>query len=170
MWGGWGLDYFHHSCYQVETNSQSTMPSFIIIIFYPYIHFFTGDTPRMDLLYLIKYTWSDGWDHTLKLIDRLAPFWKRMDYLLGITTDQLNTWELMYGNPSSCFEAVLSHFLQNRSQGTYIYPQTWGGVVKLLQNLDLKNIAKEIQSIARWKELVSHVTWQYYHLKVLLHK
>ena len=128
------------------------MPSLIIIILYQYIYLFTGDSPRMDLLYLIKYTRSDGRDHTLKLIDKLAPFWKRMamGYLLGITTDQLNTWELMYGNPSSCSEAVLSHFLQNvnGSQGTYVYPQTWGGVVKLLQDLDLKNITKEIQSIA----------------------
>ena len=117
---------------------------------YAYIHnIHTGDTPKMDLLYLIKYTRSDGREHALKLVDKLAPFWKRMGYLLGISTDQLSTWELMYGNPSSCSEAVLSYFLQNGSQGTYMYPQTWGGVVKLLQDLDLKNIAEEIQSIAR---------------------
>jgi hypothetical protein len=44
----------------------------------------------MDLLYLIKYTRPDGRDHTLELVDKLAPFWKRMGYLLGITTDQLS--------------------------------------------------------------------------------
>ena len=80
----WGGGYFHHSCYQAKTtcNSRSTMPSLIIIILYPYIHLYTG------LLYLIKYTWSDGRDHTLKLINRLAPFWKRMGYLLGIVHHQ----------------------------------------------------------------------------------
>ena len=115
---------------------------------YMYMHVHTGDTPKMDLLYLIKYTRSDDREHTLKLVDKLAPFWKRMGYLLGISTDQLNTWELMYGNPSSCSEAVLSYFLQNGSQGTYVYPQTWGGIVKLLQDLDLKNVAEELQGIA----------------------
>ena len=117
-----GGGYFHHSCYQVKTtcNSQSTMPSLIIIILYPYIHLYTG------LLYLIKYTRSDGRDYTLKLIDRLAPFWKRMGYLLGITTDQLNTWELMYGNPSSCSEAVLSHFLAKRVTGNVRLPTNVG--------------------------------------------
>ena len=117
--------------------------------FFSRILIHTGDTPKMDLLYLIKYTRPNGREHTFKLVDKLAPFWKRMGYLLGITTEQLSTWELMYGNPSNCSEAVLSYFLQNWSQGTYLYPQTWGGVVKLLQDLDLKNIVEEIQSIAR---------------------
>ena len=71
-----------------------------------------------------------------------------MGCLLGITTEQFDKWELMYGNPSNCSKAVLSYFLQNGSQGTYMYPQTWGGIVKLLLDLDLKNIAEEIQSIA----------------------
>lgn len=102
----------------------------------------------MDLLYLIKYTQPDGREHTLKLVNKLTPIWKRMGHLLGISTEQLNTWEQTYGNPSNCSEAVLSYFLQYGSQGTYVYPRTWGGIVKLLQDLDLKSVSEEIQSIA----------------------
>ena len=72
-----------------------------------------------------------------------------MGSLLGIDIQQLTTWELTYGNPSNCSEAVLSYFLSKGSQGTYVYPRTWGGIVKLLLDLDLKAIAEEIQSIAR---------------------
>ena len=75
-----------------------------------------------------------------------------MGHLLGISTEQLNTWEQMYwnpSNPSNCSEKVLEHFLDKGSHGTYAYPRTWGGIVKLLQDLDLKNISEEIQNIAR---------------------
>lgn len=102
----------------------------------------------MDLLYLIRYTGPDDREHTLKLVDKLTPVWKRMGHLLGISTEQLNTWEQMYWNPSNCSERVLEHFLCNGSHGMYAYPRTWGGIIKLLQDLDLKNISEEIQSIA----------------------
>ena len=111
-----------------------------------YLH--AGDKPQMDLLYLIKYTSGDGREHSLKLVDKLAPYWMKMGYLLGIEPQQLDDWEHKYDSPSNRSGAVLTYFLRHGSSGTYHYPSTWGGIIKLLQDLDLQWIAKEIQGIA----------------------
>ena len=77
------------------------------------------DRGTISLLYLIKYTRPNGHEHTLKQVDKLAPFSKRMGYQV-ITTEQLGTWELIYGNPSNCSEVVLSYFLHRGSQDVHI--------------------------------------------------
>ena len=102
----------------------------------------------MDLFYLIKYTDRDGRERSLKLVDKLAPYWMMMGSLLGIEQQQLDIWERKYDSPSNCSRAALTHFLSHGSCGTYRYPSTWGGMIKLLQDLDLRETAEEIQRIA----------------------
>lgn len=59
--------------------------------FFFHIPIHAGDSSKMDLLFLINYTRPNGHEHTLRLVDKLAPVWKRMGCLLGNTTHQLNT-------------------------------------------------------------------------------
>lgn len=102
----------------------------------------------MDLLHLIKYTGPDGREQSLKLVDKLGPYWMKMGFLLGIEQHQLDLWEQKYNSSSNCSGAVFSYFLNHGSHGTYQYPTTWGGVIKLMQDLDLRGIADEIKKIA----------------------
>ena len=113
-----------------------------------YYHDIVGDTPKMDLLYLIKYTGPDGRGQSLKLVEKLSPHWMKMGCLLGIDQHQLDVWDRKYNSPSNCSAAVLNYFLSHGSHGTYQYPTTWGGVIKLMQDLDLRGIADEIRKVA----------------------
>ena len=102
-----------------------------------------AERPTMELMYLIKYTSSDGQVKYYRLIDRIQEHWRDIGILMGIEPSVLNNVSSIWkGNLREQCREVLQTW---NKQGSEKYPVTWSGMLGLLEDLQLKEISRELQ-------------------------
>lgn len=102
-----------------------------------------NEHPTMELMYLIKYTSSDGQVKDYRLIDKIQKHWRDLGILVGIEPSVLDDFESTYrGSLKEQCRKVLQTWLE---QGLEKYPVTWSGILELLEDVPLKEISRELQ-------------------------
>ena len=97
----------------------------------------------MELMYLMKYTSSDGQVKHYRLINRIQEHWRDIGILMGIEPSVLNNYSSIWkGNLREQCREVLQTW---HKQGSEKYPVTWSGMLRLLEDLELKEISRELQ-------------------------
>ncbi len=95
-------------------------------------------------LTLLKWTDKSGQRKTLRLRDEMSPHWREAGDLLGLSIarmDGIYTHHL--ADVRQCCRDVLKDWIQSDSSD---YPATWGGLLSLLDDLQLHACAKSLQA------------------------
>ncbi len=100
----------------------------------------------MSNLTLLKWTDSDKKKHKISVIDAISVKWPKVSDLLGFPPDETKRIEMNYSAVEDRGREVISRWLQCKAE-TYEYPTTWGGLIELLEDLDMSTLAEEIQSV-----------------------
>ena len=83
-----------------------------------------------------------GQKKPLRIKKSICNQWKDIGALLEIPPSSLTAWETMYNrNPHECIEAVVNHWFENPTDE---YPVSWEGLKKLLQAVELYEVAKRL--------------------------
>ena len=114
----------------------------------------TSHSPRrkpspVDSKYLQLIKWKDGEGeiHRFHLIDMIANKWRSIGQTLGIKPAQLAGISKQYmENATDCCRDVLGRWLDNPPSD---YPVTWDGLVELLRDVQLSQVADELESALR---------------------
>lgn len=99
----------------------------------------------MELIYLIKYTGSDGKLKDYRLIDKIQGHWRDIGILMRIEPSLLDNFKSIWGGnlKEQCREVFQKWF----EQGSEQYPVTWSGMLRLLEDVQLKEISRELQEV-----------------------
>jgi len=112
----------------------------------------------MELMYLIKYTSNDGQLKYFRLIDRIQEHWRDIGILIGIEPTVLNNFSSIWkGNLREQCREVLQTW---HKQGSEKYPVTWSGMLGLLEDLQLKEISRELQEALGKQVFSIWLTWK----------
>ena len=94
-------------------------------------------------LKLIKWT-EGGKTKRFYLIDKIAHKWHDIGQLAGLSLHQLQSIATEHrDNPINCCSAVLGKWLENPPKE---YPNTWNGLIELLEDCFLSQVAKELKN------------------------
>ena len=97
----------------------------------------------MQQLTLLKWTDRDGQRHRLRLRDRISSRWREVGDLLGVDSSRQDSIHMDCGRDVKlCCRAVLLDWLQMEEPS---YPTNWEGLLVLLEDLELHNIAKKLK-------------------------
>ena len=97
----------------------------------------------MKNLIMLEYTDHDGQSQNLRLKDELSKKWEEMGDLLGLSLPQLNSISKRHTDPLECCREVLVLWFE--MGGDKDYELSWKGMVKLLDNLRLNKISKDLE-------------------------
>ena len=109
------------------------------------LNMFTG--PIVQLHHLIIIGWKDdqGQIQEYNLTDKISHKWRDIGSLIGLSLSELATIsELFPNDPKECCQAVLGQWLDNPSPD---YPATWQGLLHLLNENQLDQIASELRNL-----------------------
>ena len=96
----------------------------------------------MQHLTLLKWTDSGGKNHSLRLRDEMSSRWHEVGDLLGVATsrqDGIHTQRM--GDVRLCCRDIFLDWLQMEEKS---YPASWEGLLVLLEDLQLNNLAKKL--------------------------
>ena len=95
-------------------------------------------------LNLIKWT-EDGKVNRFYLKDKIADKWRVFGMLLDIKDPQLDGIATQYHNEiNECCRAVLTKWMENPPAD---YPPTWEGMIELLEDSKLPEVAAELKEV-----------------------
>ena len=100
----------------------------------------------MDKLTLLEWTDNEHQVCQLFLINEISPDWKKASDLLGLTPSHTRRIEMNYHTVEDRCREVMGEWL-NQKDGTYNYSRSWEGLCKLLINMKLANLAKNLHEI-----------------------
>lgn len=104
-----------------------------------------SEQPTMELIYLIKYTKSDGQMKEFRLLQNVQRHWEDIGILVGIHPNTLKSFQLQRGNnlEKQC-QDVFQTWLE---QGLKKYPVTWNGLLEVLKDVQLNEISRELEKV-----------------------
>ncbi len=98
----------------------------------------------MKKLIILKWTDTGGQPKTLRLIDEMISHWRKAGELLDLTAANLECIsEKHRRDVRECLRDILRDWVQSDSSD---YPATWGGLLSLLDDLELHTCAKSLQA------------------------
>ena len=93
---------------------------------------------------LIKWKDDQGTTHRFYLLDKISMKWRSLGMLLDLSYSTLETLEKEYRNdPTECCRALLSQWLESPPPQ---YPNTWKGLIELLEDSQLGQIVCELKT------------------------
>ncbi len=94
---------------------------------------------------LIVFKWTDkcGQPKTLRLKDEMTTHWRDAGELLDLSTADLKRISENHQDVRECLRDVLQDWIMIGSSDDY--PATWGGLLRLLEDLKLISCAKCLQ-------------------------
>ena len=105
----------------------------------------TGVPLSLETLTLLKWKDAQGNVHRFYLINKTAAEWRNFGIRFG-QKDELKGWEdEFHRNAKRCWREVMSRWLDNA--GTGEYPATWGGVLSVLEDVELWEVARELERV-----------------------
>ncbi len=118
---------------------------FVCLFVYLFVCFIISALPlTMKKLNILKWTDKSGQPKTLRLRDEMSPKWHDAGELLDLTTANLECISAKHrGDVRECLRDVLRDWVRSDSSD---YPATWGGLLSLLDDLQLHACAKSLQA------------------------
>ena len=99
--------------------------------------------PTLDELMILKYA-DDSVKKKIWIISQASHQWKDFASLICSETNRTSTLEKQYQNdPNECLRQVLIHNFINKKP--LKYSQTWSGLIKLLDDIDIETVSKELE-------------------------
>lgn len=99
----------------------------------------------MELMHLLKYRGGDGQLKYFRLLEKVQVHWKDIGILMGIENATLEMFEHKWrGDLKEQCRDVFQTWLR---QGSEKYSVKWSGLLELLEDVQLKEIAYELQEI-----------------------
>jgi len=96
----------------------------------------------MQYLTVLKWTDSKGQSHSLRLKDKMSSKWHVVGDLLGVDSSRLKSISMNHrGDVEQCCREVLLDWLQMEEPS---YSRNWEGLIELLIDLELNNVAKKL--------------------------
>ena len=101
-----------------------------------------GKLPALKKLIILEYT-EDGEEKEVRIIKEASHKWKDIASLISDDPNRARTLELEHqGKPYDCLrQALIDDFINQKPED---YSQDWRGLIKLLDNVDLKALAEKI--------------------------
>jgi len=101
-------------------------------------------------LTLLKWTDSNGQDHSLKLKNAISPKWREVGDLLGVDSSRLDGIHMHRGGDVQlCCRDVLLEWLQMKETS---YSVNWEGFLVLLKDIELNSTAMKLQEALTYIE------------------
>jgi hypothetical protein len=95
-------------------------------------------------LQLVKWKDGQGNTHRFYLMDVIGNKWRTVGHQLGLLPSQLDGTATQFGNNATeCCRAVLGEWLENPPSD---YPATWDGLVELLEDCKLAQVAIKLKA------------------------
>ena len=99
--------------------------------------------PTLSELMILKYT-DEGVEKKIRIISQASHQWKDITSLICSDTNKTSTLEKQCQNdPNECLRQVFIHNFINMKPLNY--PQTWKGLIELLDDINLKTVSKELE-------------------------
>lgn len=99
---------------------------------------------RSRNLALIKWINDQGNTQRFYLVEKIAHKWKDLGVLLGLSTSMLESLTKKHqGDAFVCCQEVLGQWLESPPLD---YPSTWRGLVELLEDCQLGDVATELKT------------------------
>ena len=104
-------------------------------------------------LALIKWKDEEGQTQRFYLMDKISNKWRDIGHLLGLSISRLDCVSTQHReNPAACCETVLHDWLDNPPPE---YPISWEGLVELLEDSKLSQVAAELRNALLKAKLIS---------------
>ncbi len=117
----------------------------VCLFIYLFVCFTISALPiTLKRLTLLKWTDKSGQPNTLRLRDKMSPHWREAGELLDLDMERMDgfyTYRL--ADVRQCCRDVLQDWIRSDSSD---YPATWGGLLTLLDDLQLHACAKSLQA------------------------
>jgi hypothetical protein len=84
-----------------------------------------------------------GQQKELRIKKLICYKWKEIGTLLEIEHSLLTSWEMTYRNPVECIDPVLNHWFERKPDD---YPVSWDGLKTLLKDVELYQVATELDN------------------------
>ena len=105
-------------------------------------HKLADTVPTLDELMILKYT-DEGMKKKIRIINIASHRWKDIASLICDDVNKTSALEKQYQNdPNECLRQVLIHNFINKKP--LKYSQDWSGLIKLLDDIDLETVSKEV--------------------------
>ncbi len=117
----------------------------ICLYVYLFVCFVISALPiTLKRLTLLKWTDKSGQRKTLRLRDEMSPHWRETGDLLGLSIARMDgIYTRHLADVRQCCRDVLQDWVKI---GSSDYPATWGGLLTLLDDLQLLACAKSLQA------------------------
>ena len=89
----------------------------------------------------MEYMNEKGETKQLKIIKSISRKWETLATLLGIEEDPIR--KKFMGEAEGCTRQVLNDWMDQGASG---YPVTWRGLVKVLKDIPLRGVVKEVEA------------------------
>lgn len=132
---------------QNHEGTQSSKGSSInaaLKLYYPYLlHNAAASRIRSSHISLIKWTDEKGKVQRFYLMDKISHKWRDIGELLDIPYSELESiFMKCHGNPKDCCRDILGQWLENPPPE---YSATWQGLIDLLEDSRLGQVASELR-------------------------
>ena len=102
----------------------------------------------MRTLALIKWENKHGHKKKFRLTTKVSSKWRGFGRLFRQEEDELEGWGVQYrDNAQECWCKVVSQWLHDG--GTVDYPATWRGFILALEDMELCEVARELETVLR---------------------
>jgi hypothetical protein len=109
------------------------------------MHYYLTGSLSNGTLHILRWKDQNGGKKTFRLVDRVSAGWKEFGTLLGITQNQLGTWEEQYcGDINTCWTKIMECWLNGIGRNRY--PPTWEGLYELLDDAQYSQVAEELKN------------------------
>ena len=100
--------------------------------------------PTLEELLVLKYT-NNGEQKKLRIVNEACHKWRDIANLICSDANIVRVLEQTYhDNPSECLKRIfIDYFINKEPRG---YSQDWNGVLELLDDIELKTLAKNVTS------------------------
>ena len=103
------------------------------------------DTIQPSHLKLIKWKDDKGVVQRFYLMDNISHRWRDIGELLNLSHSKLESISMKcLKDPKECCRAVLGQWLDHPPEG---YPTTWAGLIELLDDSQLGQVASQVKDI-----------------------
>ena len=101
--------------------------------------------PTIATLYCFKYTDTRGGTQRIRIIDKIAPRWRRLGACLKFSTDSLDIIDAdNHGKVEACTERMLSLWLEGHVLEDSRAPITWRTFLEALRDANLVQLADNL--------------------------
>ena len=113
-----------------------------VLFYWICICFLLAKDFTLQHLTLLKWTDSNSKNHSLRLRDELSSRWRDVGDLLGVDSSRQDGIHAQrMGDVRLCCRDILLDWLQMEDKS---YPPSWEGLLVLLEDLELNNVAKKL--------------------------